>query len=73
MASLTDLQTYEANILKALGNPTAEVWYDNFHKKSRPVGELQAALIEVRSEMAKLQPCTQVRVRRHLPRALSDL
>ena len=73
--SLTQLQAYEAKLLKAIGDPTIEVWFDDFRKRMRPVGELQDALSQVRREIANHADNTSTthRVRRHLPRAVSDL
>lgn len=74
-ATLVELQSYEAKLLKAIGDPTLEVWYDDFRKRSRPVSELQDALSQVRREIAQHPDNTSTshRVRRHLPRAFSDL
>jgi hypothetical protein len=73
--SLSDLQAYEAKLLKAIGDPTIEVWFDDFRKRMRPVSELQDALSQVRREISTHPDNTSTtqRVRRHLPRAICDL
>lgn len=50
--TLEQLRAYEAKLLKAMGDPTQEVWYDDFRKRNRPVAELQSALSWVRREIA---------------------
>lgn len=74
-ATLAQLQAFEAKLVAAIANPVAEVWYDDFRKKLRPVGELQDALAQVRREIAAHpdNTTTSERVRRHLPRARADL
>jgi hypothetical protein len=73
--TLTDLQTIESNLLKAIGNPTLSVAYDHFRREMRPVSDLQKSLDQVRSEMAALTKTASSapRVRRNLPSAICDL
>lgn len=71
MATLSELQAYEAKLIKAMGDPLAEVWYDEFKKKNRPVSELKEALAEIEKRIAKAQGKT--RSRHLLPRARCDL
>lgn len=71
MATLNELQAYEAKLIKAMGDPLAEVWYDEFKKKNRPISELKDALAEIRKQIAKVQG--QTRSRHLLPRAVCDL
>lgn len=50
--TLTELRAFERKLVAALADPTAEVWYDDFKKRNRPVAELQPALAAVRAEIA---------------------
>ena len=52
IVTLAQLREYEAKLLRAMADPTAETWYDQFKKKNRPVSELQVALKQVRAEIA---------------------
>lgn len=73
--TLVQLQAFEVKLLAAIGDPTIEVWYDDFRKRSRPVSELQSALAQVRAEIAAHPDNTTTTrpVRRLLPRAVRDL
>lgn len=51
--TLDQLKAYEARLLKALGDPTKAVFYDDFKRENRPVSELQSALATVRAEIAR--------------------
>jgi len=54
--TLEQLQAYEAKLIRALGDPTKAVFYDDFKRENRPVSEITTALAFVRSEIAKLTP-----------------
>lgn len=75
MATLAQLQAYEASITAAMGDPTKESWFDDFRQVMRPVTELAAQLEWVRAEIANSPENANptVRVRRHLARGRSGL
>jgi len=54
--TLEQLQAAEAKLIRALGDPTRTVFFDEFKRENRPVSELQSALASIRSEIAKLTP-----------------
>lgn len=54
--TLEQLQAYEAKLLRALGDPTKVVFYDDFKRENRPVAEIQSALAAVRAEIARMTP-----------------
>lgn len=51
--TLEQLQAYEARLIRALGDPTKAVFYDDFKRENRPVSEIQSALATVRAEIAR--------------------
>lgn len=51
--TLAQLRAYEAKLTKAMGDPAAEVWFDDFRKKNRPISELKSAMDWVRGEIAR--------------------
>lgn len=55
MTTLSDLRAYEAKLIKALGDPTKAVFYDEFKKENRPISELRSALDAIRVEIASAE------------------
>lgn len=51
--TLDQLRAYEARLIRALGDPTKAVFYDDFKRENRPVSEIQSALASVRAEIAR--------------------
>lgn len=54
--TLEQLKAYEAKLIRALGDPTKAVFYDDFKRENRPISEIQSALAAVRSEIALATP-----------------
>ncbi len=54
--TLEQLKAYEAKLIRALGDPTKAVFYDDFKRENRPISEVQAALAAVRAEIALATP-----------------
>lgn len=53
--TLEQLQASEAKLIRALGDPTKTVFYDEFKRENRPISEIQDALQAVRREIARLK------------------
>lgn len=76
MATLSELQAYEAKLIKAAADPTKAVYFDDFKRENRPFDEITQQLSWVRGEIARAQAAAgtaTLRNRRLLPRAVSDL
>lgn len=73
--TLAQYRAYEAKLVKAAANPLKQVWFDDFRREYRPFSEIEKQLVWVRKEIAAHpdNATTTTRVRRHLPRARSDL
>jgi hypothetical protein len=52
--ALEQLQASEARLVKALGDPTKAVFYDDFKRENRPISEIQGALAAIRAEISRL-------------------
>ena len=52
--TLDQLQASEARLVRALGDPTKTVFYDEFKRENRPISEIQDALQAIRREIAAL-------------------
>lgn len=52
--TLEQLKASEAKLIRALGDPTKTVFFDEFKKENRPIGEIQDALAAIRREIAAL-------------------
>lgn len=67
MADLATLQSYEAELLAALGDPSRSLFFDHFKMENRPIAEVQAALSQIRREISNAQSGDAPRVKRLLP------
>lgn len=67
MATLTELQGYESDLLRAIGDPTKTVFFDHFRLENRPMAEIQAALDQVRREISKINIGDAPKVKRLMP------
>lgn len=50
--TLEQLRTAETRLVRALGDPTKVVFYDDFKQENRPISEIQDALAAIRAEIA---------------------
>lgn len=52
--TLDQLKAQEARLIRALGDPTKTVFYDEFKRENRPIGEIEDALQAIRREIGRL-------------------
>lgn len=50
--TLEQLRAAESRLVRALGDPTKSVFYDDFKRENRPISEIQDALSAIRAEIA---------------------
>lgn len=51
--TLAELVAFERKLIKAMADPTRQVWYDDFRKENRPFSEIAQQLSWVRGEIAR--------------------
>lgn len=64
--TLEQLRAAESRLVRALGDPTKVVFYDDFKRENRPISEIQDALTAIRAEIAALisgRPATTLVIR----------
>lgn len=52
--TLEQLRASEAKLIRALGDPTRTVFYDEFKRENRPISEIEDALQAIRREISRL-------------------
>lgn len=52
--TLEQLKASESRLVRALGDPTKTVFYDDFKRENRPISEIQDALNAIRAEISQL-------------------
>lgn len=53
--TLEQLEAAEAKLIRALGDPTKTVFYDEFKRENRPISEIEDALQAIRREIGRLK------------------